>query len=121
MKKFLTAIFVIGLTACNQSQPKGETKTMDFGEFTIETPNTWKQIKAKGIDSYVGKIAIDDSDILYFDLGWYSNDLSEYQEVNLADNKTYYISSNDTAYSPALVDSSNKEKVGQARLHAYVK
>ena len=94
----------------------GETKTMDFGEFTIETPNTWKQIKAKGIDSYVGKIAIDDSDILYFDLGWYSNDLSEYQEVNLADNKTYYISSNDTAYSPALVDSSNKEKVVKSNI-----
>ena len=111
MKKLLTAIIVIGLTACNQSQPTGETKTMDFGTFTIETPNTWKQIKAKGIDSYVGKIAIDDSDILHFDLGWYSNDLTEYQEVKMGDGKTYYISSYDTAYNPTLIDSLNKDKV----------
>jgi hypothetical protein len=43
MKKLLTAIIVIGLTACNQPQPTGETKIMDFGSFTIEKPNTWKQ------------------------------------------------------------------------------
>ena len=84
---------------------------MDFGNFTIETPNSWKQIRAKVIDSYVGKIAIDNSDILHFDLGWYSNDLTEYQEVKLGDNKTFYISSNDTAYSPTLVDRSNKDRV----------
>ena len=111
MKKYLTSIIIIGLTACNQPQPKGGTKTMDFGNFTIEAPNSWKQIKATGIDSYVGKIAIDDSDILHFDLGWYSNDLTEYQEVKFGDNKTYYISSNDTSYSPPLVDSSNKDRV----------
>ncbi|WP_121357759.1 hypothetical protein [Flavisolibacter nicotianae] len=77
MKKLLTAIIVTGLTACNQPQSKGETKTMDFGAFTIETPNSWKQIKAKGIDSYVGRIAIDSTDTLDFDLGWYSNTLTE--------------------------------------------
>lgn len=79
MKKLLTAILVIGLTACNERQPKGGTKTMDFGAFTIETPLTWKQIKEKGIDSYVGRIAIDDTDTLDFDLGWYSNTLTEYE------------------------------------------
>lgn len=84
---------------------------MNFGEFTIETPHSWKQIKTKGIDSYVGKIAIDDSDILHFDLGWYSNDLTEYQEIKMEDNKTYYIDSYDTAYSPTLVDSANKYSV----------
>lgn len=55
---------------------------MDFGNFTIETPNSWKQIRAKVIDSYVGKIAIDDSDILHFDLGWYSNDLQSIKKSN---------------------------------------
>src|SRR5687767_5441037 len=116
MKKFLTAIIVIGLTACSQPQPKGQTKTMDFGAFTIETPHTWKQIKAQGIDSYVGKIAIDDSDILHFDLGWYSNDLTEYQEVKMGDGKTYYISSYDTAYSPKLVDSANRDRVVKSNI-----
>lgn len=50
---------------------------MDFGAFTIETPHSWKQIKEKGIDSYVGRIAIDNQDTLDFDLGWYSNTLTE--------------------------------------------
>lgn len=79
MKKFLTAIIVTGLTACSQTQPKGDIKTMDFGAFTIETPQSWRQIKEKGIDSYVGRIAIDDKDTLDFDLGWYSNTLTEYE------------------------------------------
>lgn len=30
-----------------------------------------------GIDSYVGAIAVDKSDTLYFDLGMYSNNLTE--------------------------------------------
>lgn len=79
MKYFLTAIIGIVLTSCNQSRPESETKTLDFGAFTIETPKSWKQIKAKGIDSYVGRIAIDDRDTIDFDLGWYSNTLTEYE------------------------------------------
>lgn len=83
MKRLLTAIIVIGLFACNQSTPKGDTKTMDFGSFTIETPQTWKPIEQKGVDSYVGKIAIDSTDTLSFDLGWYSNKLYEYDQAIL--------------------------------------
>ena len=50
---------------------------MDFETFTIEVPKNWVAIKEKGIDSYVGRIAIDNRDTLSFDLGWYSNDLKE--------------------------------------------
>ena len=53
------------------------TKKMDFGLFTLETPYKWQQVKKNGIDSYVGAIAIDKSDTLYFDLGMYSNNLTE--------------------------------------------
>jgi hypothetical protein len=77
MKKLLTVITLYGLTACNQAKLKSETKTMDFGAFTIQTPQSWQQIKAKGADSFVGRIAIDEKDTLNFDLGWYSNSLSE--------------------------------------------
>src|SRR4051812_44268713 len=77
MKKLLTAIIVIGLTTCNQGKPKSDTETMDFGAFSIETPQSWQQIKARGADSYVGRIDIDEKDTLDFDLGWYSNTLSE--------------------------------------------
>jgi hypothetical protein len=106
----ISIIFAV-LLSCSETKTTGEKKTLDFGAFTIETPKGWTKIKERGIDSYVGRIAIDESDTLEFDLGWYSNDLTEYQEVKLGDGKTYYISSYDTAYSPTLVDSANKEKV----------
>lgn len=81
MNKLLTAIIVIGLTACKQPKSKSDTKTMDFGAFTIETPQSWQQIKESGTDSYVGRIAIDEKDTLSFDLGWYSNTLTESDPV----------------------------------------
>lgn len=53
------------------------TKTMDFGLFTLEVPYKWQQVKQSGIDSYVGAIAVDNTDTVYFDLGMYSNTLTE--------------------------------------------
>jgi len=54
------------------------TKTMDFGLFTLEVPYKWQQVKQNGIDSYLGAIAVDHTDTLYFDLGMYSNSLTEH-------------------------------------------
>jgi len=51
---------------------------MDFGLFTLEVPYKWQQVKQNGIDSYVGAIAVDNTDTLYFDLGMYSNSLTEH-------------------------------------------
>ena len=73
--RFITILIFFIIAGCNASKSKKDKQILDFGSFTIETPRSWTKIKAKGIDSYVGKIAIDDSDILHFDLGWYSNKL----------------------------------------------
>lgn len=54
------------------------TKTMEFGLFTIEVPYKWQQVKQNGIDSYLGEIAVDNTGTLYFDLGMYSNSLTEH-------------------------------------------
>ncbi|PUV24082.1 hypothetical protein DCO56_11975 [Sphingobacterium athyrii] len=51
---------------------------MDFGLFTLEVPYKWQQVKQNGIDSYVGAISVDKIDTLYFDLGMYSNSLTEH-------------------------------------------
>ena len=110
-KLIILSIIFAGLISCSETKSTSKTKTLDFGTFTIETPSGWKKIKGQGVDSYIGGIAIDESDTIEFDLGWYSNDLTEYQEVKMDDGKTYYISSYDTAYSPTLVDSANKDKV----------
>jgi hypothetical protein len=93
MQKFLIVlILIVALTSCNQSRRKDGTKTLDFGAFTIETPPSWTKIEEKGVDSYVGRIAIDEKDTLDFDLGWYSNTLTEDEpqivERSLLQNRT---------------------------------
>lgn len=74
-------------------------KTLDFKEFTIQVPPTWGQVRIKGIDSYVGLIALDNGDTASFDLGWYSNPLDDESifvhgsDVHLVDEKgnlTFY-------------------------------
>lgn len=76
MRKLVVAYLIILLSACNQPD-LADTKVLDFGSFTIEVPQSWETIKETGIDSYVGRIAIDNKDTLDFDLGWYSNKLYE--------------------------------------------
>ncbi|TKC09686.1 hypothetical protein [Pedobacter frigoris] len=67
----LLSILALLLISCS---PK-ETKLLDFGDFTIEVPNHWQQVKLRGIDSYVGRIKINDHESAEFDLGAYSNNL----------------------------------------------
>ena len=71
--RFLS-LFIFG---CADKKPKADNQTLDFGLFSIVTPNSWTKIKAQGTDSYVGQIAIDNTDTVDFDLGWYSNTLTE--------------------------------------------
>lgn len=52
-------------------------KTLDLKAFTIKTVDSWKYIERRGIDSFVGDIAIDNKDTLNFDYGLYSNSLRE--------------------------------------------
>jgi hypothetical protein len=112
MKKLIFSFLVLlTVLACRQAGKENAANEMDFGAFTIQTPGHWHRMILHGIDSYVGAIVIDSTDTLTFDLGWYSNDLAEYQEVIMSDGKTYYISNSDTAYNPTLFDSANRDKV----------
>ncbi|MGJ1406803.1 hypothetical protein K2F45_16115 [Sphingobacterium siyangense] len=78
MKQFIKlshiSALIILVVGCKDPS---RTKTMDFGLFTLEVPYKWQQVKQDGIDSYVGAMAIDNTDTLYFDLGMYSNSLTE--------------------------------------------
>jgi len=66
-----------------------QTKTLDFGQFEIDVPTTWDKVEQQGIDSYVGQIAIDDTDTLEFDLGWYSNDLEDEPNYTIRDGQVF--------------------------------
>jgi hypothetical protein len=68
---------------------------MDFGAFSMKTPKNWTYLKQRGIDSFIGKIAIDKNDTLYFDYGLYSSDLEE-----SFNNGYYYIINNDSIFTP---------------------
>lgn len=50
--------------------------------FTIDAPKQWKSIEVKGVDSFVGLIVVSSSDTLEFDLGYYSNSLTEMEDEN---------------------------------------
>ena len=76
---------------------------MDFGEFKIDVPSTWQQVKADGIDSYVGQMILDKGDTVSFDLGWYSNSL---------DDESVYVDSNGNVFS--IDDESNPKFYGKA-------
>ena len=67
------------------------TITLDLGYFTIEVPQNWKYVEQQGIDSFVGRIELDQKDELQFDLGAHSNSLSEQPD---------FIISNDSLFIP---------------------
>ena len=75
--KFIGTLIIFIFISCSGRKPRDGKQILQFGLFTIETPQKWKKIKAQGADSYVGRIAIDGHDTLDFDLGWYSNTLTE--------------------------------------------
>ena len=75
--KIIPGLLLLLIIGCADNKPKADNQTLDFGSFSIVTPNGWTKIKAQGADSYVGRIAIDNTDTVDFDLGWYSNTLTE--------------------------------------------
>lgn len=93
-RRVIFLFFVVLFYSC-KNQSNKEVQRLDLGLFSLETPNTWKLVKEKIVyDSYVGRIAVDDTDTLYFDLGWYSNDLTEYLKMNVGDSIEFYLKDN---------------------------
>lgn len=84
VKKYL--LILLFLLSC-----RDESKTLDAGSFTIEVPNNWEILKEKGIDSFVGKISIDETDTVSFDLGWYSNSLDEEKPYYLENDRVFLL------------------------------
>lgn len=88
MKQYLNILLIALFLSCTNN-----IQTLDVGKFTIQVPSNWNIVKEDGIDSYVGKIAIDEKDTISFDLGWYSNSLEEDTSGirNLLNNTSYEI------------------------------
>jgi hypothetical protein len=74
------ALPILLLSCTSDKQTNDGTKLLNYGYFTIRVPKSWKRVDAKGIDSYVGEIHVDTGTVVSFDLGWYSNSLSEGSE-----------------------------------------
>jgi hypothetical protein len=87
----LGVILLLLAISCNDVTVKTGRHILDFGSFTIETPDSWKKIENKiPYDAYVGSIAIDNVDTVRFELGWYSPDLAEYTKLN-GDDSIFYL------------------------------
>jgi hypothetical protein len=81
MRKLSFLLLCIFINSCSTPKATTSKQTLTFnshlGSFQIDTPTGWTKIKVQGVDSYVGRIAINANDTLMFDLGYYSNDLTE--------------------------------------------
>jgi hypothetical protein len=113
MIRTLAISILILFTSCTSNKTQ-EPHVWDFKSFTIATPPSWEKIVSRGVDSYVGGIKIDSTDGASFDLGLYSNDLSEYVKVNLHDTTfTYMTTSN---YPPLNGDSTYMENIKKCKV-----
>ena len=102
------AILLAGLAACHRTTPSGSAQLLDAGRFTMLVPPGWAILRDRGVDSYVGRVAIGQGDTLDFDLGWYSNDLAEYRELEM-DGQTYFVAPDDTDGRVRFLDSASKD------------
>lgn len=80
--KIISMLLFVSVLGCSHL-PNPGYRTLDFGLFTLLAPNSWTKLDSHGIDSYAGAIAIGNKDTIYYDLGWYSNDLTEPEPVIL--------------------------------------
>ena len=78
-KLMVVALCFAGLTSCESDVKPDfnvETKTADFDAFELEIPVKWTQSTMQGYDSFVGQVETEVKEKVYFDLGWYSNQLN---------------------------------------------
>jgi hypothetical protein len=75
MRQLTWLIILISCFSCN-NQREG-VKTLDFKNFSLETPSSWDKFKLWIEDSDVGGIKLDKGDEVTFDLGLYSNSLDD--------------------------------------------
>ncbi len=75
-----TLALFLTFISCTTTKQTVSKQTLDFGSFTIDTPNGWTKIKLQGVDDFVGKIAIDMQDTLEFNLGFFANSLEQHDE-----------------------------------------
>lgn len=89
--KDIIVIFCLSLTFmfCDSKNEPG-MKTMNFVYFSIVTPSTWKFVTAEGLDSFAGGIKMEYDDTAYFDLGMYSDNLTEIGKFYLNDSTIFF-------------------------------
>lgn len=113
MKPFLflclALLLLISCTTKKRADNDG-TKLLDYGYFTVRVPQDWKRVNAKGIDSYVGRIDIDSSSSIGFNMGWYCKTLSEGHRTK------YYDIEGENVYTP---DSSAKQNLNDPNVWKY--
>jgi hypothetical protein len=114
MNKLLIFLILLFLFSCKNNKTKSGTKLLDFKSFTIETPESWKEIESRGVDSYVGGIQMNTAQAAGFDLGLYSSDLSEFVKINIHDTTYAFDATSETP--PLMGDSNFMEKIKKCKV-----
>jgi hypothetical protein len=100
--------------SCQTRKTISDTKLLDFKSFTIEVPSSWQKITFRGVDSYVGGIQIDSVEEADFDLGFYSNDLSEFVKMDMLDTAFAFTAAGNGP--PLIADSSFMQKIKKCKV-----
>ncbi len=86
--KYHFLLSFIVLIGCDNDQQK---KVIDFNNFEITVPSTWRKLDIKGVDSYVGGFSTKSGDSILFDYGkrtykmdlvFKVNDSKEYKKLD---------------------------------------
>jgi hypothetical protein len=118
MRIIIIAITLFGLTiSCKQTKYTQDTILLKYPAFSIEVPKDWKKVDVHGTDSYVGRIAIDSSDTLEFEIGPYSWDMVEYDSIRWQNNRLKYISNLERSDTAHLYDSIEINKVKRSNVY----
>lgn len=87
MKKFLPfavlSLLIVGCTATPPQPPAEKWHRLDDGKFSLRAPQDWQYREEEGTDSKVGTF-YNQGISLGYDLGHYSNQLSEYDNTDMA-------------------------------------
>ena len=73
IKPFTYSLLFFFLIGCSEDS----LKTLDFGDFKVQVPRYWKELKSDACDSNAGIIVTKNLDSIYFDYVMYSNSLEE--------------------------------------------
>jgi hypothetical protein len=117
MKKIIT-LFLVFAFACSQNK-QHNLKIVEFSDFKMQVPASWRQIELNGIDSEVDLIVTENGDSINIDFGKNASSLNEVVKVYSLSDKAHFDSINWSTEGKIFSKNSVIEEMQGAYLKEY--